>query len=116
MSPSHFSLKANSYSSPDKAGTSVEDPLSSMKKKSSKVKKVNIKGSILDDIRVDEHGKHFLPSKSYISPEKFAISASEMSQNFNEKQNAPKSFLSSVTSNLMASSRNSNDKKLKTER
>ena len=70
MSPQHFSLKAtNSYSSPDKTGTSNDAHSSSKKKKSSKIKKVNIKGSILDDIRVDEHGKHFLPSQSYHSPE-----------------------------------------------
>ena len=30
--------------------------------KETKLIKVNIQGSLLDDIRVDEHGRHFLPS------------------------------------------------------
>ena len=59
MSPSHFDLKA-----------SVKSPETLPKALRSKVKKMklNMKGSLLDDIRVDDTGKHFLPSSGYESP------------------------------------------------
>ena len=49
---------------------SVKSPETLPKALRSKVKKrkLNMKGSLLDDIRVDDTGKHFLPSSGYESP------------------------------------------------
>lgn len=62
VSPSHFDLKAN-VKSPETLPKAL---------RSTKVKKrkLNMKGSLLDDIRVDDTGKHFLPSSGYESPQK----------------------------------------------
>jgi len=43
---------------------------------------LNIKGSILDDIRVDENGKHYLPTSGYRSPEKKLTNRKEEFKSF----------------------------------
>lgn len=57
VSPSHFSLKATSYRTPNKGSSPCVTEAKRVKKK-----RLNIQSSILDDIRVDENGKHYLPN------------------------------------------------------